>query len=104
MEISLNTGRGQELCEAQRAGHQVSGGRRELRYLEDALQPEENFYITLGLPRNASPEEIRQRWKNLMLLYHPDKQTGDEEWGVGTGKESERGIHRPEGRGQTFGV
>ncbi len=41
---------------------------------------EGNFYITLGLPKNATQDEIRERWKRLMLLYHPDKQLGEEEW------------------------
>jgi curved DNA-binding protein CbpA len=41
---------------------------------------EGNFYITLGLPKNATQNEIRERWKRLMLLYHPDKQLGEEEW------------------------
>lgn len=41
---------------------------------------EGNFYITLGLPKNTTQDEIRERWKRLMLLYHPDKQLGEEEW------------------------
>lgn len=41
---------------------------------------ENNYYITLGLPKNATPDEIRERWKRLMLLYHPDKQLGEEDW------------------------
>jgi len=61
----------------------------DIKYLVDGanfviskmhFNPEENFYVTLGLPMHATPEEIRQRWKKLMLLYHPDRQTGDEEW------------------------
>ncbi len=32
-----------------------------------------DFYIALGLRREASPDEIRNRWKRLMLLYHPDR-------------------------------
>jgi DnaJ-domain-containing protein 1/ketosteroid isomerase-like protein len=65
--------------------------RRELdiKYLVDGanfviskmhFNPEENFYVTLGLPMDTTPEELKQRWKKLMLLYHPDRQTGDEEW------------------------
>ena len=44
------------------------------------FNPESNYYVTLGLPKNASHDEIRERWKKLMLLYHPDKQVGEEEW------------------------
>lgn len=41
---------------------------------------ENNHYITLGLSSTASSEMIRERWKRLMLLYHPDRQHGAEEW------------------------
>ena len=44
------------------------------------FNPENNYYITLGLPQNATPEELSRRWKRFMLLYHPDKQVGNEEW------------------------
>lgn len=80
MEISLNTDTVKDFAKR----HEL-----DIKYLVDGanfviskmhFNPEENFYVILGLPRNATPEEIRQRWKNLMLLYHPDKQTGDEEW------------------------
>ncbi|MEW6107712.1 MAG: J domain-containing protein [Nitrospirota bacterium] len=61
----------------------------DLKYLVDGanfviskmhFNPENNFYITLGIPQNSSPDEIRERWKRLMLLYHPDRQEGDGEW------------------------
>jgi len=44
------------------------------------FNPENNYYVTLGLPQNATPEELSRRWKKCMLLYHPDKQVGNEEW------------------------
>jgi len=44
------------------------------------FNPENNYYITLGLPQHATPEELSRRWKKFMLLYHPDKQVGNEEW------------------------
>ena len=80
MEISLNTDAVTDFAKRNEL---------DIKYLVDGanfviskmhFNPEEDFYVTLGLPRNATPEEIRQRWKNLMLLYHPDKQEGDEEW------------------------
>lgn len=61
----------------------------DLKYLVDGanflisklhFNPDGDYFITLGLPRHATQEEIRQRWKRLMLLYHPDRQQGDEEW------------------------
>lgn len=39
-----------------------------------------NHFLTLGLPQTASAEEIRQRWKRLMMLYHPDRHEGNPEW------------------------
>lgn len=42
------------------------------------LNREDDHYLTLGLPRNASEEEIHRRWKALILLYHPDRNRDDE--------------------------
>jgi curved DNA-binding protein CbpA len=61
----------------------------DMKYLVDGasfviskmhFNPENNYYITLGLPQYATPEELSRRWKRFMLLYHPDKQIGNEEW------------------------
>ena len=61
----------------------------DLKYLVDGanfviskmhFNPESNYYITLGLSQNVSHENIRERWKKLMLLYHPDRQGGDDSW------------------------
>lgn len=61
----------------------------DLKYLVDGanfvisqmhFNPEGNHYITLGIPQDSTPEEIKERWKRLMLLYHPDRQAGQEEW------------------------
>ena len=61
----------------------------DLKYLVDGanfviskihFNPENNYYTTLGLPGKASRAEIRERWKMFMLLYHPDRQEGDQEW------------------------
>lgn len=41
------------------------------------FNPENNFYTTLGVSHTAADEEIRERWKKLMLLYHPDRQAGE---------------------------
>ncbi|MBI5181965.1 MAG: DnaJ domain-containing protein [Nitrospirae bacterium] len=32
-----------------------------------------NYYLTLAVSRNAAQEEINKRWKELMLIYHPDR-------------------------------
>ena len=39
---------------------------------------ENDHYLTLALPRSASDAQIHKRWKELMLLYHPDKNSGED--------------------------
>ncbi len=39
---------------------------------------EENYYATLGVAKNASPEEIKKAYVSLVKQYHPDK-AGDDE-------------------------
>merc|ERR1712098_469138 len=38
-----------------------------------------DHYETLGLPSNATPEQIRERFHELAREHHPDRPTGDEE-------------------------
>lgn len=37
-----------------------------------------NYYELLGLEREASPEEIKQAFKEIALVYHPDSNFFDE--------------------------
>ena len=37
-----------------------------------------NYYRQFGLSSNATAEEIKKRWKELVLLNHPDKHPGEE--------------------------
>jgi len=39
---------------------------------------ENDHYLTLALPHNASESQIHKRWKELMLLYHPDRNRDEE--------------------------
>jgi hypothetical protein len=80
IDISLNT---------ENIRHFAQKKSLDLKYLVDGanfviskmhFNPEKNHYITLGLSRTASSDTIRERWKRLMLLYHPDRQEGSEEW------------------------
>ncbi len=37
-------------------------------------------YVTLGLPRYAGKSEVKERWKRLIVLYHPDKYPNQREY------------------------
>ncbi|MGB9714869.1 MAG: J domain-containing protein [Thermodesulfovibrionales bacterium] len=32
-----------------------------------------NLFLSFGLTEDATPEEIRRRWKRLLMIYHPDR-------------------------------
>jgi len=38
---------------------------------------DKDLFVALGLPRTASTQEVHGRWKELMLLYHPDRNEED---------------------------
>lgn len=38
-----------------------------------------DYYITLGVPRTASQDEIKRAYRKLAHEHHPDKKTGNEE-------------------------
>jgi curved DNA-binding protein CbpA len=55
----------------------VSGHVRNILY-QLHFNRENDHYLTLALPHTASEVQINKRWKDLMLIYHPDRNPGDE--------------------------
>ena len=53
------------------------GGRAPLGRNSRVVQ--KDYYQVLGLPRNASEDEIRRAYRRLALMYHPDHHPDDSE-------------------------
>ncbi|MBA7465028.1 Co-chaperone protein DjlA [subsurface metagenome] len=56
---------------------------RELPQGESAAPPQSDMpladaYSVLGLPATASPEEVKRNYRNLAVIFHPDRGGYDE--------------------------
>jgi DnaJ domain len=55
----------------------VQGGSPDLDVMVNMIDEGENAHEILGLPRNASDDEVREAYIKLAKEYHPDKHPGD---------------------------
>lgn len=39
-----------------------------------------DYYQILGIPRNATKEQIKKAYRRLAMQHHPDRNQGNEEW------------------------
>jgi curved DNA-binding protein len=62
-----------------------------------------DYYQILGVPRNATSEQIKKVYRKLAMQYHPDRNPGKEQWANEKFKEINEAfsvLGDPEKRGQ----
>lgn len=74
-----------EAIKVLRRGDEVLGGNQDIqeaiRKVEAALKQskQKDYYKILGVSRNAKLKEIKKSYREMALIWHPDKHTGEEE-------------------------
>jgi len=38
-----------------------------------------DYYSILGVPRDATPEDIKKSYRQVAMQYHPDRNPGDKD-------------------------
>jgi len=59
-------------------GHGGRGGRGGQQNVKK--EPEQDYYKTLGVERNANDNQIKKAFKKLSIKYHPDKNKDRKDW------------------------
>jgi len=65
------------LREFQQRPRELPGG--EQAAPQEYAMPLADAYAVLGLPQTASLEEVKRNYKNLAVIFHPDKPSGYQE-------------------------
>ena len=73
IEILQQTGESVKFLASRQIDREVVAGRVKSILQRLHFNPADDYYLALLLPRDADVSMIHQRWKVLMMVYHPDR-------------------------------